>query len=65
MGNYKDKQVIVIPPLPEDHPYRTQKMRVSYAVYRVLAPHLKAEGIAPLDRLEVVVPDVDDEEEQE
>lgn len=58
MGGYKDtNKKVEIPPLAEDSPYRTMKLRVSYALYRVLAPHLKSEGIRPLDRLEVVVPD--------
>jgi hypothetical protein len=65
MGDYKDKSKVVIPPLPEDSPYRDMKLRVTYALYRILAPHLRAEGVDPHSRLEVIVPVEQDWEVEE
>lgn len=65
MGDYKDKSKVVIPPMPEDSTYRTMKIQVTYPLYRVLAPHLRAEGIDPHSRLEVIVPEEQDWESEE
>ena len=59
MGNYKEKNVYK--PFIKPEGWVCPPIRVSYPLYRVLAKYLKAEGVAPLSRLEVIVPEEDEE----
>lgn len=62
MGNYKDREKVK--PFVRPEGWVAPPIRVNYALYRVLAPHLKAEGVDPLTRLIVLVPEFDDEEDE-